>query len=65
MRVYIDIDYNEHIISKRKTLFRKRFKTLCGIKIYDGFAITEQKDLSATTNKLKEPCVKCNRINDE
>ncbi len=61
MKVYIDTNYTEHIISKRKTIFKRRFKTLCGIKIYQDFVVQEQKDLSATTMKLKKPCVKCNR----
>ena len=62
MKVYIDINYTEHRISICKTLFRRRFKTLCGIKIFQDFAIQDQKDLSAKTKKLKKPCVKCNKI---
>ncbi len=61
MKVYIDVNYTEHIISKRKTLFRRRFKTLCGIKIFQDFVVQDQKDLSSKTKKLKKPCVKCNR----
>ena len=61
MKVYIDINYIEHRISKCKTLFLRRSKTLCGIKVFQDFVIQEQKDLSATTMKLKKTCVKCNR----
>ena len=61
MKVYISMGYIEHIISKRKTCIKKRFKTLCGIKIFRDFAISEQKGLNATTNKLKKPCEKCKR----
>ncbi len=61
MKVYIDVNYTEHIISKWKTPFTRRFKTLCGIKIFKDFIVQEQKDLSVATKKLKKTCVKCNR----
>ncbi len=61
MKVYIDTNYTEHIISKLKTPFTRRFKTLCGIKIFKDFIVQEKRHLSITTKKLKKPCVECNR----
>ncbi len=61
MKVYIDENYTEHIISKWKTPFTRRFKTLCGIKIANDLIIQDQKDLSIKTKKLKKSCVECYR----
>ncbi len=57
MKMYVDINYVAHKISKCKTIFKKRSKTVCGIKIMNDRIIIEDDESKVNKNDTK--CRKC------
>ena len=54
MKMYVDINYVAHKISKCKTIFKKRSKTVCGIKIMNDRIIIDESKVSKNATKCKK-----------